>query len=102
MLNFEFDDLAKNPEINLYPEEISVREELQKLNDSLVYPKVNNGVYRCGFARTQVAYDHAVSELFESLEILEEKLSTQRYLSGKQFTWLDLRLFMTLVRFDPV
>jgi putative glutathione S-transferase len=100
MLNFEFNEFAKNPDVDMYPEDI--QKELQELNDSLVYPKVNNGVYRCGFAKTQEAYDAAVEELFESLEILEENLSKQRYLGGDRFTWLDLRLFMTLVRFDPV
>lgn len=100
MLNFEFDEYAKNPDLDLYPEDI--QKELQELNDSLVYPKVNNGVYRCGFAKSQEAYNTAVGELFESLEVLEKKLSKQRYLGGDRFTWLDLRLFMTLVRFDPV
>jgi putative glutathione S-transferase len=100
MLNFEFNEVATKPDLDFYPEDI--QEELQELNDSLVYPKVNNGVYRCGFATSQESYDAAVGELFESLEILEEKLSKQRYLGGDRFTWLDLRLFMTLVRFDPV
>jgi len=100
MLNFQFNDIAKNPDVNLYPEDLE--EELKELNDSLVYPKVNNGVYRSGFARSQEAYDAAVSDVFEALEILEEKLGKQRYLGGDRFTWLDLRLFNTLVRFDPV
>lgn len=100
MLNFEFNDIAKNPEMDLYPTELE--DELKELNDSLVYPKVNNGVYRCGFAKSQLAYDEAVAELFDAMEVLEERLSKQRYLGGNQFTWLDLRLFMTLVRFDPV
>ncbi len=100
MLNSEFDALAKNPETNLYPSELE--DTLKELNDSLVYPNVNNGVYRCGFARSQEAYDEAVVNLFQALDELEERLSKTRYLTGKQFTWLDLRLFMTLVRFDPV
>ncbi len=102
MLNAEFNDMAMNPSLDLYPKHL--QEELDTLNDTLVYPKVNNGVYRCGFARSQGAYDQAVTELFESLEFLEEKLSKQRFLggNGETFTWLDLRLFMTLVRFDPV
>jgi putative glutathione S-transferase len=99
MLNFEFEDFAKN-NINFYPEELM--EKLQELNDTLVYPKVNNGVYRCGFAKSQDAYDTAVEELFAALEELELRLSKQRYLGGSTFTWLDLRLFMTMVRFDPV
>jgi putative glutathione S-transferase len=63
---------------------------------------VNNGVYRSGFARSQEAYEVAVKDVFDTLEELEQCLSNQRYLSGDEFTWLDLRLFMTLVRFDPV
>lgn len=101
MLNFEFNNgLAKNPDVNLFPSDQT--SELQELNDTIIYPKINNGVYRCGFAKSQGAYDHAVTELFESLEIVEEMLGKQRYLGGNFFTWLDLRLFMTLVRFDPV
>lgn len=99
MLNSEFNELAKN-DIDLYP--VDLEETLKELNDSLVYPYVNNGVYRCGFARSQEAYDDAVTKLFDALENLEERLSFTRYLAGDTFTWLDLRLFMTLVRFDPV
>lgn len=99
MLNSEFDEFAKN-DIDLYPPEL--QDMLQELNDTLIYPKVNNGVYKCGFARSQEAYDAAVTELFDALEELEERLSKSRYLGGNVFTWLDLRLFMTMVRFDPV
>lgn len=99
-LNDEFNEFAEKPDFDMYPADI--QDELQDLNDNLVYPKVNNGVYRCGFAKGQEAYDVAVKQLFESMEVLEEKLSKQRYMGGKNFTWLDLRLFMTLVRFDPV
>ncbi len=100
ILNFDFNDHAKNADLNLYPEEKEA--ELAKLNDTTIYPKVNNGVYRSGFARSQQAYEAAVNDVFETLEELEQRLSNQRYLSGDTFTWLDLRLFMTLVRFDPV
>ena len=100
MLNSEFNSFAKNPEVDLYPEDIE--DDLVSLNDSIVYPKVNNGVYRCGFARSQDAYDTAVVELFAALDTLEGMLAKKRYLGGRHFTWLDLRLFMTLVRFDPV
>ena len=102
MLNFDFNDHAKNADLNLYPEEKEAEAELTKLNASTIYPKVNNGVYRSGFARSQQAYEVAVNDVFETLEELEQRLSNQRYLSGDTFTWLDLRLFMTLVRFDPV
>ena len=106
MLNFEFNGngngsaISKHPDLNLYP--ANLEDELKDLNDSLVYPKVNNGVYRCGFAKSQEAYDDAVKDLFDALEVLEVKLDKKRYLGGATFTWLDLRLFMTLVRFDPV
>lgn len=98
MFNSAFDDLGTT-EVDLYPAEHE--QALQDLND-LVYNNINNGVYRAGFARSQSAYDTAVSEVFAALDRVEEHLSTQRYLTGSQFTWLDLRLFHTLVRFDPV
>lgn len=99
MLNSAFGDLASNAEVDLYPAEHV--DELQELN-KLVYNDINNGVYRAGFAREQSAYDDAVSAVFVALDRIEERLSTQRYLTGSKFTWLDLRLFHTLVRFDPV
>jgi len=102
MINSKFNHLAKNPDVNLYPDDEELAKELEELNATLIYPKINNGVYRCGFATSQQAYDIAVSELFEALEIVETKLSKQRYLGGDKFTWLDLRLFETLIRFDPV
>lgn len=99
MLNFEFKEFAKC-KINFYP--AGLENALNEMNDKLIYPKVNNGVYKCGFARSQEAYDSEVTILFQALEELEERLGKSRYLCGEQFTWLDLRLFMTLVRFDPV
>lgn len=104
MINSEFDAFAKHDKVDLYPSDL--QQELQELNDTLIYPKVNNGVYRCGFANTQEAYDAAVTDLFEALDVLEERLAQSRYLCNDEksspFTWLDLRLFNTLVRFDPV
>ena len=67
-----------------------------------IYRYVNNGVYRCGFAGTQEAYDKAYRRLWEHLDLLEERLSTRRYLVGDHITEADVRLFTTLVRFDPV
>lgn len=99
MLNSEFNEFAKN-DVDLFPSDLA--NSLQTLNDDLIYPKVNNGVYKCGFAHSQEAYDTAVKELFSALEELEERLGKTRYVGGDTFTWLDLRLFMTLVRFDPV
>ncbi len=101
MLDTEFDELvtAAGDVPTLYPEEL--RPTIDTINDR-VYATLNNGVYRCGFAATQAAYDDAVRELFETMAFLEERLSTQRYLAGARFTEADVRLFTTLVRFDPV
>jgi putative glutathione S-transferase len=99
MLNSEFNDYAKNPELDLYPEEM--RGAIDDAN-GWVYPTVNNGVYRCGFAKTQVAYDEAVASLTESFDRIDAILRKQRFLCGDRFTEADLRLFVTLLRFDEV
>ena len=78
-----------------------MRGEIDALN-ALVFNNVNNGVYRCGFASTQEAYEEAFLDLFGTLDWLEEKLSRQRYLCGSRITEADWRLFTTLVRFDAV
>lgn len=80
-----------------YP--ISLRAEIDALND-LIYRTVNNGVYRAGFATTQEAYEEAVDALFATLDQLETRLTTRRYLLGDRLTEADWRLFPTLVRFD--
>ena len=98
MLNSAFDAFAKN-DADFYPE--ALREEIDKINEP-IYNNVNNGVYRCGFAKTQGAYNKAYDRLFNTLDELEEILSKQRYLVGKQITEADWRLFTTLVRFDAV
>ena len=68
----------------------------------MVYEDVNNGVYKCGFATTQEAYEAAFDALFARLDWLEDRLARQRYLVGDQLTESDIRLFPTLVRFDAV
>jgi putative glutathione S-transferase len=83
----------------LYPE--ALREEIDTVN-ARVFTEVNNGVYRCGFAGSQEAYDAAYDRLFTALDWLEERLATQRYLVGDTITEADVRLFTTLVRFDAV
>ena len=98
MFNTAFDDLTGD-DTDFYPEPL--RDEIDALND-LVYPNVNNGVYRAGFATTQDAYEEAVTDVFETLDTLEDRLSRQRYLAGDRITEADWRLFTTLVRFDPV
>ena len=70
--------------------------------DARIYETVNNGVYRAGFAGSQAAYEEAFDALFETLDMLEQRLATRRYLCGARLTASDLRLFTTLVRFDPV
>ncbi|GAB3488846.1 glutathione S-transferase family protein [Flexivirga lutea] len=84
---------------DLWPE--ALREEMAPVMQR-IYTEVNNGVYRCGFAGTQEAYDAAYDRLFTALDWLEERLTGQRYLMGEQLTCADVRLFTTLVRFDPV
>ena len=78
-----------------------MRAEIDSLNER-IYDTVNNGVYKCGFATTQEAYEEAVVPLFDTLDWLDERLSAQRYLTGSDITEADWRLFTTLVRFDPV
>lgn len=99
MFDSEFDAVAKHPELDFYPE--ALRDEIDATN-ALVYPNVNNGVYRCGFATTQEAYEEAFGELFRTLDQLDERLGRQRYLVGDRITEADWRLFTTLVRFDAV
>ena len=98
MLNSAFDGIGAT-EGDYYPEPL--REEIDEIN-ARVYDTVNNGVYKSGFATTHDAYEEAVEPLFESLEWLDGRLSTQRYLLGDAITEADWRLFTTLLRFDPV
>jgi len=99
MLNTEFNAFSKNPELDLAPQDM---EEAMKKVDDWVYPTINNGVYRCGFATSQPAYDTAIDELTESFDRIEQILEKQRYIAGDKFTLSDIRLFVTLVRFDEV
>lgn len=98
MFNSEFDTIG-DASLDLCPAEL--RDEIDAMNE-FVYPRINNGVYRCGFATTQEAYEEAFAELFSALDALEDRLSGQRYLVGGRITEADWRLFTTLVRFDPV
>ncbi|GAB3448898.1 glutathione S-transferase family protein [Insolitispirillum peregrinum] len=97
MFNSAFGALAQGPDF--YP--LALREQIDAIN-SRIYPDVNNGVYRAGFATTQQAYDEAYDRLFRALDWLEQHLSQHRYLVGEQITEADWRLFTTLVRFDAV
>lgn len=98
MLNSELDELADDS-VDLYP--APLRDEIDELNE-LVYENINDGVYKCGFAETQKAYDEAYEALFAALDRVEARLGERRYLCGEQITEADWRLFVTLVRFDPV
>jgi len=84
---------------DLYPERL--RDEMDEVMQR-IYTEVNNGVYRCGFAGSQEAYDTAYERLFTALDWLEERLTSQRYLMGGSITEADVRLFTTLARFDAV
>ncbi|NEQ73490.1 MAG: glutathione S-transferase family protein [Okeania sp. SIO2C9] len=99
MLNAEFNQFAKNPNLDLYPEQLKTK--IDQWNDK-IYHAVNNGVYRCGFAQTQEAYEKACQELFTTLDEIDNVLSASRYLCGETVTLTDVRLFTTLFRFDVV
>ena len=98
MFNSAFDDIGATVG-NYYPE--TLRTEIDTLNER-IYDTVNNGVYKAGFATTQSAYEQELLPLFATLDWLEHRLETQRYLTGTQITEADWRLFTTLIRFDPV
>jgi glutathionyl-hydroquinone reductase len=96
MFNAEFGALGADA-TDFYPKHL--RAEIDSVN-AQVYANINNGVYRCGFARSQAAYDEAYDALFATLDEIEARLGRQRYLVGNQITEADWRLFPTLVRFD--
>ncbi len=98
MFNSAFDGIGAR-EGDYYP--VHLRAQIDELNRR-IYSNVNNGVYKAGFATSQAVYERAVKNLFETLEWLEERLGSSRYLAGKTITEADWRLFTTLVRFDPV
>ncbi|HWL67783.1 MAG TPA: glutathione S-transferase family protein [Geminicoccus sp.] len=98
MFNRAFDGVGAKPGDYL-PAELEA--EIDRLNER-IYPNVNNGVYRAGFATSQRAYDEAVGPLFETLDWLEERLADRPYLCGERLTEADIRLFPTLFRFDTI
>ena len=98
MLNSEFDAFGKG-RVDLYP--AGLRSAIDPVN-AFIYETINDGVYRCGFARSQQAYEASFRKLFGALDEIEQRLGHQRYLVGDRFTEADLRLFPTLVRFDAV
>lgn len=98
MLNSEFNAFT-DVKTDFYP--APLRAEIDEIND-FIYPNINDGVYRAGFATTQKSYEAAVRKLFDALDRIEARLSKQRYLVGQQITEADWRLFPTLIRFDAV
>lgn len=98
MFNSAFNGLTGNT-LDFYPEPL--RPTIDALNER-IYPAVNNGVYRAGFATSQQAYESAFDEVFAELDQLEQHLGQQRYLAGEYLTEADVRLFTTLIRFDAV
>src|SRR5436190_3178611 len=98
MFNREFNEFAAS-DYDFYPPELSA--EIDELNE-LIYQRVNNGVYRAGFATAQRPYERAAKRLFETLDKLDARLASQRYLLGQRLTESDWRLFPTLIRFDAV
>lgn len=98
MFNVAFDSITGNT-ADFWPEDL--RDAIDPVN-ARIYDTLNNGVYRCGFATTQAAYDAAVGPLFDTLDWLEARLAAHRYLLGDRVTEADWRLFTTLIRFDPV
>jgi glutathionyl-hydroquinone reductase len=98
MLNSAFDGVGAQGS-DFYPAEL--RAQIDELNE-FIYPNLNNGVYRAGFATTQDAYEEAATGVFAALDRLEGQLAVNRYLTGPRLTEADIRLFTTLIRFDPV
>ena len=98
MFNSAFNELTGNTD-DYYPEH---KQEIIDEWNAFIYPHVNNGVYRCGFATTQDAYEEAYDQLFASLDRLDNHLANSRYIAGDRITEADWRLFTTLIRFDAV
>lgn len=99
ILNEAFNEWATHSEVDLYSD--ALKADIDQWNDR-TYQAVNNGVYRCGFAQTQAAYDRAVTELFDALDAIDGALAQHPYLCGDGVTLADVRLFTTLFRFDGV
>ena len=98
MLNSSFNDLTNN-QIDFYPEKH--QKKINEINE-FTYHNINNGVYKVGFATTQEVYEQEIEKLFQALDAIEKMLSKNTYLLGSDLLECDLRLFPTLLRFDPV
>ena len=100
-LNTEFNEFAKNPQLDLNPKDKQTQSAMQEWND-LIYPSLNDGVYRCGFANSQQAYEDALDKMFKCLDKMEKHLSQSLFLCGDALTLSDVRAWVTLIRFDAV
>ena len=98
MLNSKFNQYT-NSKLNLYPKELEI--EIDELN-KYIYSNINNGVYKCGFAINQEVYEGEVANLFSALDKIELRLTGRTYLVGDRLSLADIRLFVTLIRFDAV
>ncbi len=98
MFETEFNAIG-DPSLDLYP--LDLQTEIDALNE-VIYETINNGVYKAGFATSQATYERAAYKVFETLDVLETRLATRRYLFGKHPVETDWRFFTTLIRFDPV
>ncbi|KAF3972250.1 hypothetical protein ACB098_07G048000 [Castanea mollissima] len=99
MFNTEFNDIAENTDLDLYPPHLQA--QIDATNE-WIYNGINNGVYKCGFAKKQGPYEEAVKQLYEALDKCEAILGRQRYICGSMLSEADIRLFVTLIRFDEV
>lgn len=99
MLNSEFNEFAEKSSLDLYPDHL--QNEIDSIN-GWIYPYFNNGVYRCGLASTQERYDIAIDDLTKAFDKIESILQKKRFLCGESITEADVRLFVTLLRFDEV
>lgn len=99
MFNSAFNAWAGKTELDLYP--ATLREKIDAINE-WTYRQFNNGVYRAGFAKSQAAYEEAFKDVFVALDRMEDLLSVTRFLCGDQLTAADVRVYVTLFRFDPV
>lgn len=99
IFNNEFQELSNKPDVDLFAKEL--RKKIDEHND-WIYHDINNGVYKCGFAKSQEAYDESINNLFNALDKVEDILSKNKYILGDKLTIVDVRLFVTLIRFDEV
>lgn len=99
MLNTDFNEFAKNPELDLYPK--AVRTQIDEVNDK-IYHGYNNGVYKAGFATAQKAYEENAQLVYDTMIWLDKILEDRKYLCGETLTEADIRLFTTAIRHDPV